>query len=161
MALYRMDPAKLQPKQIPSMECKQRSPLSYRMAFCRIDSVHGKQSKVALVTQNGILQYGPNGTAFQADPVHGMQSQVALAMQNGILQNGSSGAAIQIDSVHGMQSKVALAMQDGILQFRCCGAAIQADSAHGMQFKIAQLRPTTITHGGGAPSPSTQKRPTK
>ena len=55
-----------------------------------MDSVHGKHSKVALAMQNGILLYGPSGTAIQGDSVHGMQSKAALVMQNGILQNGST-----------------------------------------------------------------------
>ena len=77
------------------MECNQRTHLSYRMTFCRMDSVHGKQSRVALVIRNGILLYGSSGTAIQADSVHGMQSKVALVMQNCILQNGFSWFAIQ------------------------------------------------------------------
>ena len=135
------------------MECNQRTHLSYRMTFCRMDSVHGKQSRVALVIQNGILQNKFSGAPIQPDYVHGMQAKVALAMQDVILQHGSSGAAIQADSVHGMQSKVALVIENGILQNRPSGAAIQADSAHGLQSGFALAMQNCILqniHNGAA-----------
>ena len=68
--------------------------------------MHGKQSKVALVIQNGILLDRSSGAAIQADSVHGLQSKVAIVMPNGILQDRFSGAAIQADPVHGGESKV-------------------------------------------------------
>ena len=53
--------------------------------------------------QNGILQGRLTWAAIQADSVHGRDSKVALVMQNGILQNGFSGAADQADSMHGVR----------------------------------------------------------